>query len=495
MTRAFEFLSLPPRSTKPRESGFTMVLDKNLSLSDLAGLLETSGEHIDLVKLGWGTSVTMRRDLIAKKCALLRSWEIMVSPGGTLTELAYHQGKLEPALEEARALGFTCIEVSNGTVPIHETVKLEIIRTAITAGFRVISEVGSKIVEEDHRLDLHERVSQARRELEAGAWKVIIEARESGTLGIFDSSGKTQFEMVHRLIDEIGLRQLIFEAPIRQQQTDLILRLGNDVNLGNIAPADVIPLETLRLGLRGDTLRHFHLSVPSVTLELGASGALAASARGDVIVVADAIRASTTIVTALASGMRAVRPVGTAEECVGEVTAGERGGHKISQLDYDNSPLVFLDPQFAGKELVLTTSNGTECILAAAFYPAATVYVGALLNASAVALAALAEARRSKRNISIVVAGRNNQVAQEDLIASSEIALAMPGAEIRGDLNLVTSDNYVLDFLNSDSGRNLSQLGKSDDVIFCAKKDVYNVVPIYVDGVLKLSSGFPAASS
>lgn len=484
MNTAFSFLDQPRRATRPREQGVTMVLDKNLGMGRLSELIETGGAFFDLVKLGWGTSACFDSTLVSQKCGRLRAAGIDVCPGGTLFELAFLQGKFDEMLAEARELGFNCIEISNGNVPISPREKLACIRQAAQAGFKVVSEVGSKIVEEDHQLSVKQRVEDVRAELDAGAWKVIMEARESGTLGIFGQDGALDRQMLDGLLRELDFRNLIFEAPRKEQQAALIALLGTDVNLGNIAPEDVIPLETLRRGFRSDTLRHFHMHIPHVLLELGPSGALLASERGDVIIVVDALRATSTIVAALAGGMDSVRPVATVDECVGEVTAGERGGRKVPHLDFDNSPLAFVGGGHRGKKLCLTTTNGTECLLSAAQNEQAAVLAGALLNATAVAKAALTLAQRRNCNITIVVAGRNNQVAVEDQIAATQIALAIPGAEVRGSVPMLVAGDFLIDFLNSDSGRNLSSLGGVQDVIFCAQKDAFDIVPQFSDGEL-----------
>lgn len=484
MKRAFADIALPQRSMKPRCTGFTMVLDKNLGMGALQDLLESGAHAMDLVKLGWGTSVVQDEAFVRRKCALLTEHGVMVCPGGTLTELAWLQGRTASYLKQAADLGFSCIEVSDGTVPMGQQAKLDLIKAALDAGFQVLSEVGSKLSEEDVRITLEDRIAQVEAELAAGAWKVILEARESGTQGIFDAKGAAQLDMLQALTERLDASRLVFEAPLRSQQTDLILLLGNEVNLGNVAPADVIALETLRLGLRSDTLRFHHLDYPAIRIGLGASSALAASRRGDVIVVVDALRASSTIVTALAHGMRSVRPVTSVDACVGDVTAGERGGRKVDQLHYDNSPLSFATDKLKDRDLVLTTTNGTECLQAAAANPNAQTLVGSLLNASAVARAALRRARAANRNITIVCAGRNNQMAMEDLIAASEIAMAMPGAPVLGDIKPVSRSDCYREFLASDSGRNLSSLGKTEDVIFCAAKDRFSIVPEYVDGLI-----------
>jgi phosphosulfolactate synthase (CoM biosynthesis protein A)/phosphosulfolactate phosphohydrolase-like enzyme len=478
---AFAELSLPDRSVRPRDTGMTMVLDKGLGLAALADLLDGAGHAVDLVKLGWGTSATQEADFVSRKCELMASHDIKVCPGGTLTELAWLQGRMKHFLAEAKALGFTCIEVSDGTVPMPRTEKMRLIEQASDAGFIVTSEVGSKLAEEDKRITLDTRIRQIREELDAGAWKVILEARESGTQGLFDCRGAMQLDMLQSLRDELDVDRLIFEAPLRSQQTDLVLSLGNRVNLGNIAPTDVTALETLRLGLRSDTLRHHHMNYPSIRIGLGPGAALAASRRGDVIVVIDALRASSTIVTALAHGLRSVKPVTSIDECVGELTAGERGGKRVAQLDLDNSPLAFLDGNYAGKALVITTSNGTECLQAAAIGGAITL-VGCMLNAESVAQTALAQAKQRGSDIALICAGRNNEMASEDLIAASEIAMAVTGAPVLGEIKPVTCADFYRDFLASDSGQNLSKLGKTADVIFCATKDRYSITPILKNG-------------
>jgi len=482
---AFSFIQTPERCQRPRSNGLTMVLDKSLAYSELESVLHIAHGYIDVVKMGWCTSAIFPAEIVRAKCALLAELRIDSCPGGTLFELAYIQGKFTQFLQEAHTLGFSCIEISNGTVPLDESVKLDCIKRTLDSGFKVVSEVGSKIAEEDKRLDVRSRIDQALCELDAGVWKVIMEARESGTLGIFDANGATNVDMLDELLRSVELDDLMFEAPLKSQQADLILRFGNRVNLGNIAPQEVVSLETLRLGLRGDTLRHFHLAQPHVRVELGPSGALAASHRGDVIVVVDALRATSTIVTALANGVSSVKTVASAEQCVGELTAGERGGKKIPTLGHDNSPLAFNHSRYRDKQLVLTSTNGTECISAAASNPSALVLIGSLLNASAVAEAAIQLAKARGENISIVLAGRNNQIAPEDVIAGSEIINKLHGAPVSTDISLLQSKDFVVDFLNSDSGKNLSSLGCSDDVVFCAQMDIFDIVPVLRNGIVE----------
>jgi 2-phosphosulfolactate phosphatase len=200
----------------------------------------------------------------------------------------------------------------------------------------------------------------------------------------------------------------------------------------------------------------------------------------------DALRVTSTIVTALAHGFRSVRPVNNLNECVGEITAGERGGDKIDQLDFDNSPLCFTNSNFLGKELVLTSSNGIDCLYAFSVNPKGLVLIGSLLNVTAVAESALELARQHESNISIVCAGRNNRITQEDLIVASEIALTIKGSPILGDIKPISCNDYYNEFLSSESGQNLCKLGKTADVIFCATKDRYDITPIFQNGYISL---------
>ncbi len=481
---AFECLSLPFRPNKPRDVGLTMVLDKDMGIHALQDLLATAGEYIDLYKFGWGTSRVMPLALLKRKIELLSEHAIKFFPGGTLLEIASAQGRSETFLNECRNLGFNTIEVSDGTVEMERKAKLGLIRKGRALGFTVVSEVGKKFSLEDRRYGIEERTQNALEELDAGAYKVIIESRESGKLGVFDEKGEIIPEYVETLVARVGIQNILFEAPLTHQQEWLILNMGNSVNLGNIAAENCINLETLRCGLRAGTLRDYHLDKVSVFIEHSVSGALHAAAKQDVIVVVDALRASSTIVTALANGMASVIPVTSAEECVGEITAGERGGIKIPALGYDNSPLAFEEGRFEGKELLLTTTNGTECIKASTKY-GSPVLVGCLLNASAVGRRALELAHRGSRNITIVMAGRNNQLAPEDLIGASEIVANLKGCSLKGYIKPVFSKDFANDFLATPAGKNLVKQGKRQDVLFCAQKDLYDIVPEYHGGKLR----------
>ncbi|MCB1736448.1 MAG: phosphosulfolactate synthase [Gammaproteobacteria bacterium] len=475
----FAELGLPAREAKPRLSGTTMVLDKSMSLRELTDLVEVAGAYIDVVKFGWGTARVTPRDLLEAKIRLLREHDIKVCPGGTLMEVAWRQGRVDHVLGDALALGFDCVEVSDGSVRMSHDEKLDLIREARGRGLTVFSEVGKKSAFADQSLSFASRVSEIEAELGAGATKVIMEAREAGASGIFDASGEVIPEFVDQLHAQLDLSRIVFEAPRPDQQAWLIRHLGNGVNIGNVAPRDALNLETLRTGLRSDTFDCCPAGDIRVRIVNGIEGAREAARRGDLVICVDTLRASTTIVAALAAGIASVRTVSSPEECLGELTAGERLGQKLPGLDFDNSPLAFHQRRFDGQELVLTTTNGTRCI-AAAEEGAAGILIGALVNARAVAQEAIARARG--RTISVVMAGRRGSLASEDLVAASRIVDAMQGAKVVGDFQPLRSDDLESDLMMSGSGSHLSALGREDDVRFCAQLDIYDVVPILRDG-------------
>jgi len=483
VTQAFSVIQRPFRPAKPRSSGLTMVLDKGLGVAALKDWLQIAGKHVDIVKLGWGTSGVVPEDVLREKIRILRESEILVCPGGTFLEIAYAQRRVPAFLQAARELGFSCIEVSDGTVAMSHADKVQLIARARDQGFTVMSEIGKKFAVEDKRYPLAQRIDDLQAELRAGAAKVIVEARETGTFGIFDDDGEIVPEQLEGLLAAAGIQQILFEAPRPAQQQWLVSNLGNSVNLGNVAPEDCINLETLRLGFRAGTLKEYHLAQVSASIEQGVGGALHAASKKDVIIVVDALRCSSTVIAALAGGVKSIRPVVSADECVGEVTAGERGGKKIPGLDYDNSPVNLSAPALRGKSLVLTTTNGTECIKTSASY-GSPVLIGALINATAVAKAALRLARELRRNISIVMAGRNNQLAPEDLISASEIIARLDGVTLKGYIRPVHAADCAREFLESDSGRAIVAQGRRDDVLFCSQKDTHSTVPVYRDGLL-----------
>ena len=244
------FLDVPKRSPKPRTQGLTHVIDKGLNLRDIEGLFDTAGEYVDIVKLGWGTSYVTRN--LEKKIALYRHFETPVVCGGTLFEAVYARGKLDEFKAWLVEHRFAHVEISDGTIDLPREQKLELV-AEFAQDFVVMSEVGSK--DSEVVFAPYQWVQWLKEDLEAGAWKVITEGREGGTAGIFRSSGDMRTGLIDEIVHEIDLSEIIFEAPTTQSQAWFVKKYGPDVNLGNIPPEEVIPLETLRLGLRSDTLR------------------------------------------------------------------------------------------------------------------------------------------------------------------------------------------------------------------------------------------------
>ena len=243
------FLDLPQRSAKPRDGGITHVLDSGLSVAEVESLVEVAGAAVDLVKLGWGTAVVTQN--LDAKLACYRSHGIPVVLGGTLTELAIAQERVEQLVAWLRQLGLEHVEISDGTVELPHERKLALIERLAGEGFTVLSEVGSK--DAAFIMAPYVWVEQIQSELAAGAWKVIAEARESGTAGIYRADGEVRMGLIDEIVHAVPAERLLFEAPQKEQQVWFLRRFGGEVNLGNIAPRDVLSLETLRLGLRADT--------------------------------------------------------------------------------------------------------------------------------------------------------------------------------------------------------------------------------------------------
>ncbi len=228
--------------------GLTHVIDKGLGPRAWEDVLETAGDHISIIKLGWGTAAVTQN--LERKLEVLREKPVVI--GGTFFEVVYAKDKLDEYKEWLHGLGLTHVELSDGTIEIPRERKLELI-SDFALDFTVLSEVGSKDSSVEYTAD--EWKQWLREELEAGAWKVITEARESGTSGIFDSAGGMRTALISDIAMEIGPVNVIFEAPSKAAQVWFIKQFGPSVNLGNIPPEEVIPLATLRLGLRGDTLK------------------------------------------------------------------------------------------------------------------------------------------------------------------------------------------------------------------------------------------------
>ena len=241
-------LGLPQRT-----AGLTHVIDKGLGPRGWEDVLEVSGHLIDVVKLGWGTSYVTKS--LERKLAVLKDKPVVI--GGTFFEVVYVKDRLDEYKQWLTELGLTHVEISDGTVDIPRERKLELIAD-FARDFTVLSEVGSKDSSVEYGADEWKRWLQE--ELDAGAWKVITEAREGGTAGIFDAGGGMRTELIGEIAGAVGTENVIFEAPNKAAQAWFVKEFGPEVNLGNIPPEEVIPLETLRLGLRGDTLKQILLA-------------------------------------------------------------------------------------------------------------------------------------------------------------------------------------------------------------------------------------------
>jgi len=244
------FLDVPVREGKPRSRGLTHVIDKGLNLREIEGLFDTAGEYVDIVKLGWGTSYVTNN--LEKKIALYRSFATPVVCGGTLFEAVYAQGKVDAFKRWLEHFRFSHVEISDGTIEIPRERKLELI-AEFARDFTVLSEVGSK--DSSVVYAPYQWVEWITEELSAGAWKVIAEGREGGTAGIYRPTGEMRTGLVDEIAHSIDFQDLIWEAPSKSSQAWFVKHFGPEVNLGNIPPDEVIALETLRLGLRGDTLK------------------------------------------------------------------------------------------------------------------------------------------------------------------------------------------------------------------------------------------------
>ena len=229
----------------------TMVLDKGFGYKYVEDSLKLTGEYFNLVKFGWGTSILYEEELIKDKNQLYQSYDIKTYTGGTLFELANSYNKVEEFLEQLDKLGFDAVEISDGSTTIDDTARYEAIQMAKDSGFYTLSEIGKKNPEMDHQYSTQQRIDLINKDLEHGSDLVIIEGRESGkNIGIYDDKGNIKNEELKQIHENTDNKKVMWEAPNKNQQVELILKLGNDVNLGNINFNDIISLETLR----GDTL-------------------------------------------------------------------------------------------------------------------------------------------------------------------------------------------------------------------------------------------------
>jgi phosphosulfolactate synthase len=243
---------LPEREAKPREKGYTMAMDKGLSIREVEDFIEVAGAYVDIVKLGWSTSYVVPN--LKKKLEVYRAAGIPVYFGGTLFEAFIIRNQFDEYRRILDEFQMQHAEVSDGSIELQHDIKCEYIRT-LAHQVTVLSEVGSK--DDQKIIPPYKWISLMQAELDAGAWKVIGEAREGGNVGLFRSTGEVRSGLVEEILTRIPFEKIIWEAPQKEQQVWFIKLLGANVNLGNISPKEVVPLETIRLGLRGDTFLHF----------------------------------------------------------------------------------------------------------------------------------------------------------------------------------------------------------------------------------------------
>lgn len=248
----YDLKDIPERPIKPRNVGFTMAMDKGLSLREVEDFIDSSGQYTDIVKLGWATSYVTSN--LKEKLALYKEAGIPTYFGGTLFEAFIIRDQFEDYRKLLDKFDMPFAEVSDGSIEIPHDLKCEYIRK-LTGQVTVLSEVGSKDAEKI--IPPYQWISLMQTELEAGAWKVIGESREAGNVGLFRASGEVRSGLVQEILTKIPFEKIIWEAPQKSQQVYFIKLVGANVNLGNIAPNEILPLETIRLGLRGDTFHHF----------------------------------------------------------------------------------------------------------------------------------------------------------------------------------------------------------------------------------------------
>ena len=248
----FNLKNIPNRPSKPRNNGLTMVMDKGLSCRQAEDFLEVAADKTDIIKLGFGTSTVTPS--LSRKLEIYQEADIPVYFGGTLFEAYVIRNQFDDYKRLLDKYKITHAEVSDGSMEISEDQKCEYI-SWLAKDFTVLSEVGSKDAEKI--IPPYKWIAMMKAEIAAGAWKVIAEARESGTVGIFRNSGEIRSGLIEEILQHIPLDTILWEAPQKVQQVWFLTLYGHNVNLGNIAPHELIPLETLRLGLRGDTFSHW----------------------------------------------------------------------------------------------------------------------------------------------------------------------------------------------------------------------------------------------
>lgn len=248
--RAFEFLDkFDTLNSK------TMVIDKGLGAAHVEDMLKVNGNYFNFIKYGWGTSILCDDKIVQQKNEIYASYSIKSYTGGTLFELANKQDKIDEYFDEIDRLGFTAIEISDGSTVIPEEDRNDLIKKAKSLGYYTLSEIGKKNPEKDHEYSIDKRIELIEKDIESGSDMVIIEGRESGkNIGIYDEKGNVKSDDLNKISKNVDQNKIMWEAPNKNQQIELILTIGNEVNIGNVSPDEIISLETLRRGLRGDTL-------------------------------------------------------------------------------------------------------------------------------------------------------------------------------------------------------------------------------------------------
>jgi len=242
------------RAEKPRALGKTMVIDKGMGIHALEDLLQTAGAYVDMLKIGFGTSPLYTTHLLRQKIDMAKQQNIWIYPGGTFLEVAIMQGAVDEFFDMAGYVGFNALEISDGTIELDRSMRSELIRRAVDAGYTVITEYGKKCW--GSSIEMDDLIETIIIDAELGASLVTIEGRESGKgVGIYDENGGCKDAEITKVLEQVPSKHLLlWEAPNKDQQVHLLNMLGTEIHGGNAAPADVISLEALRRGLRSDTL-------------------------------------------------------------------------------------------------------------------------------------------------------------------------------------------------------------------------------------------------
>jgi phosphosulfolactate synthase len=248
----FDFLKTPERPLQPRDSGITHIIDKGIGIRQAQDMLETCSSIIDLIKLGGGTGLVTQNTI--EKIRFYQKHDAQVYFGGTLFEIAIIQNKANEFISAVKSQGIKYFEISNSIIELSPQEKTNYI-SLLAKDFFVISEVGSKFSSD---IPEKEWTNSIKLDLEAGAWKIIAEAADSGVVGFYKGTGEARLDILDAIVEQFGINQVIFESPKIEQSSFLIKKFGTNVNLGNIGVADIIPVETMRLGLRYNTVKKFH---------------------------------------------------------------------------------------------------------------------------------------------------------------------------------------------------------------------------------------------